>query len=199
MCACVCVPGRSLLSTGSGSAQSPWRPNWRDRSKHLRRSRQVRQRPRPHQDHSLLLFVWMVVMVTVFRGAGGSQEGNPPPAGSLSGLTSSVPSLNAAPGSGPAGLPEGPGHLPAGAGTRPPTGRGPGTVQQVGLQELLTGSSLLVDLGADERPGHHLGSAGSPWRCSVVDPAGCGPGPVCGTSRPARPPGEPGWGPAAHR
>lgn len=66
-----------------------------------------------------MMFLW----VLVFRGAGSPQKGNPPPPGSLSGLTSSVPSFNSATEPGPAGLPGGPEHLPAGAGRRPPTGR----------------------------------------------------------------------------
>lgn len=65
----------------------------------------------------------VVVVVVVVRGPGGSQEGDPPPAWSVFGLTGSIQGLRAAPEPGRTGLPEGPEHLPAGAGRHTPTGR----------------------------------------------------------------------------
>lgn len=142
-------------------------------------------------------------MVTVSRGAGSSEEGHASPPGPVPGLTGSLPSLEAAPDAGPAGLPERPGHLPPGAGPRPPAGRATPTRRQ-GAEPVrrphppLT-LRLLSDAGADERPGHRPGPAGSPWRRSVLDPAGRGPEPGRGTPGPARAPGEPGRGTAARR
>lgn len=58
---------------------------------------------------------------------------------------------------------------------------------------------FLPDSGADERPGHHLGSAGSPRRGPDAGPAGRGAGPLGRTPGPARPAGKHGRHPDAHR
>lgn len=107
----------------SGSVQSLWKPNWRNRSRCQQRSKQVRNDPEGH--------MWIPVRAwfqstqghcCVFRRAGGSEEGHPPPARSLFGLTSPIPSLKSAPEPGCRRLPERTEHLPAGAGRDTPSG-----------------------------------------------------------------------------
>lgn len=73
------------------------------------------------------MFRFRVSVVVVVRRQGSSEEGHPPPAWSMFGLTGSIPSVNTAPEAGRARLSERPEHLPPGAGKHTPTGRTAGT------------------------------------------------------------------------